>query len=325
MSTLDRQLIRKPQSFYRTVHEQLGFQEKGPRVLRDTDIQCPILYDKEWDFGAKFKKMEEFFRACENTTQIDQKSIDNFNMSIQESQESLDRAFIDLNRLLNHELVTKGYAKYVASIQNPRDSGGVLQLQSSDGQELEFPYATSIVGGFQNAFALILGFARIIPEKLLNHSRKKFKDFNDFKETVKQITRKNIYLILGFSKLEMGLFFKLLNILGDNHRQRKLHHFYDINSDYFDFDKKKNPTQLLPFKSLSNDLIEQTRTNPSALAYGTNQDIEKSFPAISCPAIYIRTQDGTKNMIEFYHELICDVLDKTIFENLDKWFQLKSA
>lgn len=269
--------------------------------------------------------MEEFFHACEKTTKIDQKSIDDFNMSIQGSLESWDKAFIDLNKLLNKELVVKGYARYVASIQNSQDSGGVLQLKSSDGKELEFPYATSIVGGFQNAFALILGFARIVPEKLLNHPKNKFKDFNEFKETVKKITRKNIKLILGFSKLEMGLFFKLLGILGDNHTQRKLHHFYDINSDYFDFDKKKNPTQLLPLKSLSNDLIEQTKATPSALAYGTSQDIENSFPAIGCPAIYIRTKDRKKNMIEFYHDLICDVLDQTIFENLDKWFQLKPA
>jgi len=54
-------------------------------------------------------------------------------------------------------------------------------------------------------------------------------------------------------------------------------------------------------------------------------DIENSFPAIGCPAIYIRTKDGKKNMIEFYSDLICDVLDQTIFENLDKWFQLKPA
>jgi len=268
--------------------------------------------------------MKEFFRACEKTTQIDNESISNFNQGMQSSTKSWDEALVELYQLLYKGLIKEGFAKYVASIQNPRDSGGVLQLKSSDGQELEFPYATSIVGGFQNAFALILGFARIVPEKLLNHSRKKFKDFNDFKETVKQITRKNINLILGFSKLEMGLFFKLLGILGGNHTQQKLHYFYDINSDYFDFDKKKNPTQLLPFKSLSNDLIEQTKANPSALAYGTNQDIEKSFPAIGCPAIYIRTQDGMKNMIEFYHELICDVLDKTIFENLDKWFNIES-
>jgi hypothetical protein len=227
--------------------------------------------------------------------------------------------------LLNKELVAQGYAKYVASIQSEQESAGVLRLTSPEGQELDFPYATSIVGGFQNAFALILGFARIIPEKLLNHSKNKFKDFDEFKETVKQITRKNIKLILGFSKLEMGLFFKLLGILGDNHTQRKLHYFYDINSDYFDFDKKTKPKQLLPFKSLSNNLIEQTQTKPTALAYGTCQEIEKSFPAIGCPAIYIRTQDGKKNMIEFYHDLICDVLDKTLFENLDKWFQLKSA
>jgi hypothetical protein len=54
-------LITKPQAFYKTVHKKLGFKEQGPRVLRNTDIQCPTLNDKEWDFGAKFKKMEEFF------------------------------------------------------------------------------------------------------------------------------------------------------------------------------------------------------------------------------------------------------------------------
>jgi hypothetical protein len=203
-------LITKPQTFYKTVHKQLGFKEQSPHVLRNTDIQSPILHDKGWDFGAKFKKMEEFFHACEKTPQIDNESISNFNKGMQNSVTSWDDALVGLNKLLYKGLIKEGYAKYVASIQSEQESAGVLRLTSPEGQELDFPYAPSIVGGFQNAFALILGFARIIPEKLLNHSQKKFKDFDEFKETVKQITRKNINLILGFSKLEMGLFLSFL-------------------------------------------------------------------------------------------------------------------
>ena len=227
--------------------------------------------------------------------------------------------------MLDQQLIIENYEKFIRTITNSTHSDGLHTSVDANGRRRNNNFAENIVGGFLNAFALILGLAKIIPRKLLEQSTRKFKDFNDFKETVKKITRKNIKIILGFSKLELSLFFKLLGILGDNHIDYKLNYVYDIDPAYFDFDKISNPTQLLPLKSLSRTLIDGANSDGTMSAYGHTFKIDNSMPVLGCPAIYIRTKDGKKDMIEFYSDLICDVLDQTIFENLDKWFQLKPA
>jgi hypothetical protein len=316
-----RQLIRNPQTFYKAVHRALGFKEQAPNVLRST--KNLLLNSKIGIFALKLQKMEDFFHKCEDTITIHKTSIANFNSA--SSGYSWDIVFSKLGELLDQQLIIENYEKFIRTITNSTHSDGLHTSVDANGRRRNNNFAENIVGGFLNAFALILGLAKIIPRKLLEQSTRKFKDFNDFKETVKKITRKNIKIILGFSKLELSLFFKLLGILGDNHIDYKLNYVYDIDPAYFDFDKISNPTQLLPLKSLSRTLIDGANSDGTMSAYGHTFKIDNSMPVLGCPAIYIRTKDGKKNMIEFYSDLICDVLDQTIFENLDKWFQLKPA
>jgi len=260
MSTRARQLIRNPQTFYRAVHRALGFTEVSPKVLRPTQEILPNT--KIGNFALKLKNMEDFFHQCEDTIKIDKNSIHDFNSASSKSNFTWDKVFSELGSLLNRKLIFDIYENQFLGINtNSQKPAGIHFFVDEYNQKRYIDFGANIVGGFQNAFALILGLAKIIPRKLLEQSKRTFNDINEFKDTVKKITRENIKIILGFSKLEMSLFFKLLGILGDNHNEFKLHYAYEIDPAYFDFDKIKHPTRLLPLKSLSKTLIDRANSD----------------------------------------------------------------
>jgi hypothetical protein len=173
-------------------------------------------------------------------------------------------------------------------------------------------------------FATSLSMARITPNLILEKASKSFSNMESFILRVKEVGRKNVDFLIGFAKLDISFLFKFLNLMGDNnHRERKNYDFYDFDQKYFTLDNSQAPTRILPYRKLATDLIKAMRRDPSYTHYGSKREIDiNNIHSYGCPAIFVRTKDGKQNMIEYTTDIVNNLLNRTVFNNLDKWIRL---
>ena len=316
--------IDKPQQFHRYVHGPLKVTEK--RFDRDAVLpEKPDPSDKGWRILFSFKKLQEFFNAKQDSLEFSKAETIAINKETSKAS-SLDEALKIIAASLEKKFILDGYFEF--SDYNPLKNmplGAALGLAyEHDGKPQFFNYYTVIAGGIKNMFATTLSLARITPELIKTKAKTSFSDMKSFIERVKSVSKKNIDLLIGFSQLDISLLFKYLNIVGaNNHKERRNYDFYDFDQKYFTVDNAKNPSKILPYKKLAIDLIKSMRKDPSYANYGHNQAVNLSkIESYGCPAIFVRTKDGKQNIIEFTHDVVNDLLNKTVFNNLDKWVKL---
>lgn len=315
-----QQPIGKPETFYKYVHQALKIQESKMPDFTSIDMDNPRPNDKTWHYPYAFTKMQKFLHDNEETLALQPEQIRALNLEL-EQQGNFDAALATVATTLSKKIIEGDYWHH--ENYRPNTLGGFtgVPYHGPDGKLKFYNFVQAISGGMQNMFSTVLGLARIIPDKLLRESKIKFRDFDEFRAKVSELTRANVSLLLGFAKLELNLFFKLLNLQG-NHREQIFQPFYNFDSRSFVLDDENNPQKLLPLKSLAIRLIKAIRRKPVVLRYGDQAPIDLKLSAPGCPAVYVRTRDAKRNMVEVFNDLVCDVLDQTVFAQLDKWFTL---
>lgn len=316
--------IDKPQQFHRYVHVPLNVREK--RFDKDAALpEKPDPSDKGWRILFSFKELQGFFNEREDTLKFSEDETNAINKETSKAS-SLDEALRIVSASLEKKFIHDGYFDFsdYNVLRDMPGGAGLGLVYKRDGKDQFFNYYSVIAGGIKNMFATTLSLARITPELIKTKAKASFSDMKTFIDRVKTVAKKNIDLLIGFSKLDISLLFKFLNIIGkNNHQEKRNYDFYDFDQKYFTLDDVKNPSQILSYKKLAIDLIKSMKKDPSYCSYGHRQAVEPSkIESYGCPAIFVRTKDGKQNIIEFTNDVVNDLLDKTVFNNLDKWVKL---
>ncbi len=316
--------IDKPQQFHYYVHKPLNVTEHS----FDKDAPLPEVINpsnKAWRILFSFKELQKFFHAKEETLKFSQKETKAINKETRKAA-SLDDALKIVAESLEKKFIQDGYFDYSGydQLRNLPGGAGLGLIYDKDGETKFFNYYTIIAGGIKNMFATTLSLARITPGLVAKKAKRSFSDMEGFISRVKKVAKKNIDILMGFSKLDISFLFRFFNILGeDNHKEMRNYDFYDFNKKYFTVDDANNPTRILPYRALATDLIKSMKKDPSYTSYGHKHTVDlDNIHSYGCQAIFVRTKDGKQNMIEYTAEIVHDLLDKTVFNNLDKWISL---